>query len=226
MRLLGFASRVIIAAALIVSAPAQALASGIVLNGSLEDLNGSFVNTSCSYMALGAGSTAIANWTVGASTTGQLVWADSPTCDAFTASDGDFFVDLSGFGANSPNGSLEQLLAATIGETYLFSIDLATINNGGVSVMVGSDALTLSAGAPFVVGGTSWTPYTAMFVASIANPMLTIAKASANSDIVFVDNVSINARTQAVADPASTGALLALGLATLGGCRRRLSGKG
>src|SRR5258708_32282669 len=35
-------------------------------NGSLEDLNGNFVNTACNYMALTAGATSIAHWTVSA----------------------------------------------------------------------------------------------------------------------------------------------------------------
>ena len=219
MRLPKLAIHVLVAAALIASTASQASASSIVLNGSLEDLNGSFVNTTCQYMTLGAGSTAIANWTVPGSTTGQLVWADSPTCDGFSASHGEFFVDLSGLGTSSPNGALEQQLAASIGQAYSFSIDFATINNGDIAVVVGSELLTLSAGSPFLVGGTSWTPYTGMFIATTSDPLLTIASASPAS-IVFVDNVSIEA--ESVAEPASSVALLGMSLATLGAYRRRL----
>ena len=214
------AIHVLVAAALIASTASQASASSIVLNGSLEELNGSFVNTTCQYMTLGAGSTAIANWTVSASTIGKLAWADTPTCGGFIASHGEFAVDLSGLGLgnNSPNGALEQQLAATIGQAYSFSIDLGTHNNGDIAVVVGSELLTLIAGAPFLVGNISWTPYTGTFIATTSNPLLTIASLS-DAEVVFVDNVSIEG--QSVAEPASSVALLGLSLATLGAYGRR-----
>jgi hypothetical protein len=214
------ARQAFLAAAFLVVAASPAAATNIVLNGSLEDLNGSFANTACGYMALGSGSTAIANWTVNASTIGQMVWGASPTCDGFSASEGDFFADLSGFGSDSPNGTLEQQLATGIGQTYFFSIDLGTANGGGVSVVVGADLLTLSAGSPFVVGSTSWTPYTGSFIASMSNPLLSIANTSGNASIVFVDNVSITA--QSVPDPASSAALFGFGIAAVSVLRRRV----
>src|SRR5262249_1567711 len=99
----------------------RASASSIVVNGSLE--TGSFVNTTCGYMALGAGSTTITGWTVAPATTGNIVWANSPTCDGFSASNGSFFVDLSGFGESSVNGAIQQGLTTTIGQSYAFSMD-------------------------------------------------------------------------------------------------------
>ena len=222
MRLPRLTIHVLVAAALIASTAGQAAASSIVLNGSFEDLNGSFVNSTCQYMTLGAGSTAIANWTVPAATIGNLAWADTPTCDGFSASHGEFFVDLSGLGNGSPNGALEQQLAATIGQAYSFSIDLATINNGDIAVVVGSELLTLSAGSPVLIGSTSWTPYTGTFIATTSDPLLTIASAFP-ATIVFVDNVSIEA--QSVAEPASSVALLGFSVATLGAYRRRLERK-
>lgn len=214
------ARQAFLAAAFLVVAASHAAASNIVLNGSLENLNGSFASGACGYMALGAGSTAIPNWTVNTSTIGQLVWGASPTCDGFSASEGGFFADLSGFGSDSPNGTLEQQLATGIGQTYFFSIDLATANSGGVSVVVGADLLTLSAGSPFLVGGTSWTPYTGSFIAAMSSPLLSIANTSGNASIVFVDNVSIT--TQSVADPASSAALFGFGLAAVSVLRRRV----
>ena len=203
----------------------QASAASIVLNGSLEDVNGTFVNTACQYMALGASSNAIADWTVSASTTGRIVWANGPTCDTYRASQGSFFVDLSGFGGESPNGAIQQQLATTINQNYVFSLDLSTANDGATSVTIGADVLALVAGAPFVVGTTSWTPYTAAFTASTSNPLLTVANASLGAgSIVFVDNVSMVADGPApVPEPASAG-LLAVGLAGLaarGWYRRR-----
>lgn len=88
--------------------PFSARAANLLQNGSLEDLNHSFVNTTCGYEALFANSTAIADWTVSSSTINEVAWGNGPTCDGFQAADGTFFVDLTGFGFDSPNGALEQ----------------------------------------------------------------------------------------------------------------------
>ena len=80
----------LVVAGLFVSLSARA--GNIVANGSLEDLNSDFVNTSGNYMSLLAGSTAIADWTVSAGTTNEIVWAKSPTVDDHNAADGTFFV--------------------------------------------------------------------------------------------------------------------------------------
>src|SRR5260370_42206707 len=87
-------------------------ARNLVPNGSLEDFNGAFVNTAANYMALSASanSTAIADWIVSPATSNEIVWAKSPTGDHHNAADGTFFVDLTGFGADSPNGAVQQSL--------------------------------------------------------------------------------------------------------------------
>jgi hypothetical protein len=102
---------------------APAMANITVQNGSLENLNGTFVNTTCNYMALGNGSTTIPDWTV-STTSGPIVWAQSPTCDGYTAADGAYFVDLSGFGNSSPDGALNQSLSTVGGVNYTFSMDV------------------------------------------------------------------------------------------------------
>lgn len=171
----------------------QAAAANIVAKSSLEDLNGTFVNTSDNYMALGAGSTAIAGWMVSPGTTGSIVWGKSPTADGFTAADGTFFVDLTGFGSNSPNGALQQTLATTGGVAYNFTLDVASFNTGVVLATIGSHAVGLSPGVPFVVAGTSWTPMTGTFVGDPLEPapLLQVRNGTPGAQIVFFDNVSL-----------------------------------
>lgn len=194
------------------AAPAMA---NIVQNGSLENGNGTFINQTCNYMALGNGSTTIPGWTVSTSS-GQIVWAQSPTCDGFSAADGSFFVDLSGFGSSSPDGALNQSLSTVGGVTYTFSMDIGP-NNGTIAVSVGGKAVTLTGGTAFSVGSTSWTPETGTFVGDPLNttPLLTIKDASPGSTIDFVDNISITgAQGNPTPEPATL-ALCAMGLAGL-----------
>ncbi len=169
--------------------------ANLVQNGSLEDLNGAFVNTSANYMALTGGATAIAGWTVTPTTTGSIVWGKSPTTDNHTASSGTFFADLSGFGATSPNGGIQQQLQNLIaGQQYTFSIDT---QGPAPLVTVGTATVSLSAGTPFQVGSDTWTPQAGSFIAGSTNPLLTIANQSPGQQVNFIDNIVITGPTTA-----------------------------
>ena len=181
------------AACLAAMAPAMATAN-LVKNGSLEDLKAKFTNTKCNYMAVPASSHAIAKWTVPPATTGELAWGTN-TCDGYTAAKGAFFVDLTGFGADSVNGAIRQTLRTRPGRHYQFSIDVCTCNDGSLSVRIGKKQLILSPGQPFVVGSTSWTPMTARFKGGRkARPALTIMNATPGAQIIVIDDVVIERR--------------------------------
>jgi hypothetical protein len=193
---------------------ACASAAEIVQNGSFEALNGTFVDDSENYMSLDNGSTFITGWTVSTSS-GAVVLGRSPTGDGYTAANGEYFVDLSGFGSSSPDGALNQTITTVGGATYAFSMDLAGANNGTVSASVGGNSLVLTPGTPFNVGGTEWIPETGTFVGDFLDmaPLLSITNETPGSDIDFVDNVSISGAA-ATPEP-STWAMMLLGFATL-----------
>jgi hypothetical protein len=190
----------------------------IVQNGSLEDLNGSFVNTAANYMQLPAGSTAIAGWTVAATTVNNIAWGKTPTGDSpsVSASQGTYFVDLTGFGSESPNGAIQQTLHNLIvGQNYSFSMD--TLVNGILpTVMVGAQTVSLTPGVPFLVGTTTWTPETGSFIAGGTDPLLSISNALPGQDIDFIDNINITGPTTAVPEPSglvlACSALVAFGV--------------
>jgi hypothetical protein len=193
-----------------------------VLNGSLEDESQLFVETSFNYMKLFANDTSIAEWTVTPGTEQDIAWGKSPTGDSsFYAADGTFFVDLSGYGANSPNGGIQQRLSGlVVGQTYSFS--LASV--GALpDVTIGGVAVTLSAGTSFTVGGTTtWTPEFGTFVADSTDPLLLIKNPNdVTGGITFVDNISITARDQSPIPEPTTLVLLGLALAGLGFTRRK-----
>jgi hypothetical protein len=128
----------------------------------------------------------------------SIVWGKSPTVDGYTAADGILFVDLTGFSSNSLNGALQQTVATTGGVTYGFTMDVASINNGVVLATIGSHAVVLSPGAPFVVAGTSWTPMTGTFVGDPLEsaPLLKVMNGTPGADIVFIDNISLTGPAQ------------------------------
>jgi hypothetical protein len=188
-------------ALIVVGLPFSARGAIVVQNGSLEDLNSQFVNTSANYMSLLAGATAIADWTVSGGTTNEIVWGKSPTGDGHNAAAGTFFVDLTGFGGDSPNGAIEQtLLNLLVGQSYAFSIDVEA--SGPLPlVTVGGTAVSLSAGTPFTVGSDIWTPETGSFIAGSASPLLKIANQQPGQAIDFIDNVMVTGPTS-VPEPA------------------------
>ena len=215
-----FAPASLWAAALCAATAAQA--GNIVQNGSFETLAGPFVNTTFNYMHLGNGSTFIDGWTVSTST-GPIVLAQSPTSDGYFASDGNYFIDVSGLSDESHDGAVSQTISTTAGAAYLFSMDLANINDGMVYASVGGNLLSLSAGSSFTVGTTAWTTWSAAFTGDALNqaPVLTIGVGNPGSQLDFIDNVSI-VRTDVggVPEPA-TWALMILGLGGAGATLRR-----
>jgi hypothetical protein len=201
-----------------------ARATEFVLNGSVEDLNSKFVNTLDNYMSLTAGATAIADWTVSAGTVNEIVWGKSPTTDGHNAAAGTFFVDLTGFGADSPNGAIEQLLnGLVVGQSYSYSMDLEIGFPGGFPlVTVGTSAFLLSSGAPFIVGSDTWTPETGTFIAGSTSEVLKIENVVPGQQIDFIDNISVTgpSGSSAVPEPAT---ILLLGTGLAGTWRRRQS---
>jgi hypothetical protein len=203
--------RIFAATAVLVLAPSFSARADLVLNGSLEDLNGTFVNDMLNYMSLTAGSTTIAGWTVAPATVNEIVWGKTPTGDGYSASNGTFFGDLTGFGSDSPNGAIQQRLQnLIIGQQYAFSMDTYVVGALPI-VTVGSQTLLLNTGTTFYVGSTPWTPVTASFTADETNPLLFIGNPVPGQQITFVDNIAVAGPT-AVPEPNSFVVAAALGI--------------
>jgi hypothetical protein len=200
--------------AVAISVPCSARGD-IVQNGSLEDLNSQFTNTTLNYMSLFAGSTAIADWTVSSATANEIVWAKTPTGDGQSAADGTFFVDLTGFGSDSPNGAIEQtLLNLIIGQQYAFSMDVDVVRSLPL-VSVGGVPVTLAAGVPFTIGSNTWTPETGTFTAGATNPLLKIMNQQTGQQIDFIDNISVTGPTSSTVPEPSSLALFSIAVASL-----------
>jgi hypothetical protein len=170
---------------------APAMAASVVKDGSLE--MGHFVDTQDNYMELPNDSTTIRDWTVFTSS-GDIVWAKSPTSDGLYAADGKYFIDLTGFGNQAQDGAISQTVHLKKGVTYTVSLDALANNDTTPVVTVGTQTVTLTAGTPFSVNGTTWVPMTGQIVGTKSTKAATLKIANTNNgaQLLFIDNIVIS----------------------------------
>jgi len=186
-------------------------AQNLLLNGSFES-GGTFQANSlwADRMLLGNGSTVIANWTVGRSTTGLFWWIQAPS---YNAQDGSRFIDLDS-NMQTPFTYIEQSFATTIGKQYLVSANFSSEGNGGpatTSVLINGSLLG-SATAGAGSGEASdywtdlvWTQHSFLFTATATVSTLRFQDATTdNGWNPLVDNASVTV----IPEPSALGILL------------------
>lgn len=138
--------------------------ANLLMNGSFE--NGSFnPNRDAGTMQLFDGSTAITGWVVmggGGGIAGDIAWENSANPWLFRASEGDKFLDLTGYinDPNTPHGgiALSQTVNVTIGTSYWLSFD------------VGSSRTYSDGVNPQVTVTVNGTPTTYVFTGDVSLP--------------------------------------------------------
>jgi hypothetical protein len=167
---------------------------------------------------MAAGSTVITGWTIVTDTT---AWIGATNPFGLTASDGNFFLDLTNYQAGAPFAGVSQVITTTPGATYVLSFDL-----GGSTFWGRPDSLTASAAGtsqtfttPATGTNDDWYHHSMQFIASSSSTTVTF-QGAAGIHYIGLDNTSVELGSSSVPEP-GTLALLGLGLAALGLSRRR-----
>jgi hypothetical protein len=185
--------------------------------------NGSFENTANfvpiagdDAMSLNPGATNITGWTV---INAELAWIGPSNPFRVSASDGQYFLDLTGYHDSSPYGGITQTISTTPGATYALSFDLGSTilynanGTAGITATAGSTTQNFF----FTTNLTNaWQNETMSFTAASNSTEIKLIGLSADPSHIGLDNVSVSQSAPAPTPVPSSLAMLA-GAAAVGG---------
>jgi hypothetical protein len=198
-------------------ASSQAYAAPVV-NGSFEDRT-SFVPNGDNTMSLDGGSTAMTGWTVIGD---SIAWIGTPNPFGLGPSNGDFFLDLTGYPVGAPFGGVQQTLATVAGRQYEVTFDLGShLGSGIASVDVSAAGASQTFSSSNPNAPVVWESQTFRFTASAGATVLSLL-GSGGTDYIGLDNVAVADLGAGVPEPA-TWAMLIAGFGLVGAATRRRS---
>jgi hypothetical protein len=198
----------------------------LLINGSFEDTNKSFVGDGNLTDNLASGSAAIPGWTTIDGT--FTAWIENGNPWAISASNGSFFLDLTGYSDFGTYGGVSQSFATTPGTSYVVTFDLGYGGNSGLfggpvkvtaSAAGTSQTFTSGSGTP---NPAVWDHETFGFTATSTMTTLNlIGLSTAGGDYIGLDNVDVEVGTVAPVPEIGTFGLVLTGLGTIGDAVRR-----
>jgi hypothetical protein len=168
----------------------------LITNGSFENTNNTFVGDANHVDELSSGSSAIPGWTT---TNGTFTaWIQNGNPYGISASNGSFFLDLTGYADSGTYGGVSQTFTTTPGTNYVATFDLGYGGDSGAfggPVKVTASAAGTS--ATFTSGsGTPnpavWDPETFNFMATSTSTTLNLVGLSTTGgEYIGLDNVDV-----------------------------------
>jgi uncharacterized repeat protein (TIGR01451 family) len=178
-----------------IGVPSSVHAQNLIVNGSFENIDGTFSPNASGFMDLLPGATDIPGWTV---TNGQLTWLSNTNAANLRTPFGSFFLDLTGEDDTAPYGGVTQTIATTPSQTYTLTLSLgANLDN---SDFAGEKTVLVTTGSSSNLftftptgRGNQWGTFGFDFVATNASTAITITGSSPGSGDKYLglDNVSV-----------------------------------
>ncbi len=197
-------------------------AANLITNGSFE--TGNFVNNGNGAMSLAVGATDVTGWKV---TNAEIAWTTNLNSYGLTASDGSYFLDLTGYHDAVPYGGVTQTINTTPGQAYTLAFNLdVNQSDGRYSGPVGIQAAAGSTSQAFTFNpsgsGNQFGLFGFNFVAAASTTAITFTGTQGNQ-YIGLDNVSvISAAVPESSAMTSLSLLLGLGGASIfAGTRRK-----
>ena len=196
--------------------------ANLLTNGSFE--SGNFIPDANDTMSLLPGATDITGWTV---ENAALAWIGPSNPFSLSASDGSYFLDLTGYHDNAPFAGVQQTIATTIGAQYQLTFDIGSDINydsdeGSVSLIpvsilatAGSSSQLFTTTTP--TGINQWESFSYDFTATSASTLISLqGEATENVQYIGLDNASV----QLIPEPGTLALFAGSGLIVLVGWRR------
>lgn len=198
----------------------------LITNGSFEDTSKTFVGDVNHTDNLPSGSSVIPGWTTINGT--FTAWIQNGNPWNISASNGLFFLDLTGYADSVTYGGVSQSFATTPGTSYVVTFDLGYGGNSGafggpvkVTATAGgtSQVFTSGSGTP---NPAVWDHETFVFTANSATTTLDLVGLStAGGEYIGLDNVDVEPGTTSPVPEMGTFGLVLTGIGVLGDAIRR-----